>query len=744
MTTRTTTSKKKQLFLNIGGMQCSFCVETVNKALHQLEGVFDSGVSLAHEEVYVAYDPTKIDESHIKDSLRRLGFYIRDPQKLKAFKQEQEELRHSRNLVLASGMIVLITTIMMTLSWLDIKHPVFPYVNTILAAIIIFGIGNHVLKMAWASARRRILNQHVLMEVGAIGGFLGGIAGFFIQPWPMMDFFAAAIFITAYHLLSGYVSTLVRTKTSESVMRLLKLQPTVARVRRNGDEVEIPVTEVQKGDVVIVKPGESIPVDGIVIEGASYVDLGLVTGEPLPAIKKEGDEVIGGAMNHDGVLLVKVTRVGEETFLYQVSRSIQQARTLKPGILLLVEKVLKFFVPGVLVAALTALLFWIIVPFLFTGQPDYYKAFFSALAVSVMGYPCALGMATPLAMIRGSGEAAGYGILLRSGEAFQSFKDVDTIVLDKTGTITKGTPAVSTIRVMSPTHEEREVVRIAAAIEQYSEHPIGMAITKHARRLDVEYQSTSVMDFENIPGMGAKATVDGNQVIIGNLRFLQKEHVVVTKEHLSLARDLEKQGSTVVGISKNGEMLGLIALSDPIKHNAKEIITKMKQQGFNVIMMTGDNRHTADIIARSVGINHVFSELLPQDKAQKIRELQRDGRVVAMVGDGINDAPALTQANVGIAMAAGTDIAMESADIIIMNDDLKGILIAHRIAKQSYRKTKQNVILAFSFNGIGIPLAMIGLLTPFHAMIAMVLSVTTILANSFLGGHVKLRSRRFF
>ncbi len=725
---------EKQLFLNIGGMQCSFCVKTINRALRQVKGVDEVGVSLAHEEVFVRYQPSMTNEIIIKDTLKKLGFRIRDQDKIVSMKQEKEELKSHQKKMIFSSIGVGIASFLMILSWLGMTHIWFPIILTLTTMGMIFGVGKDILMMAVFSLRRGILNQHVLMEFGAIGGFIGGIVGFFISPWPMMDYFAAAIFITAYHLLSGYVAALVRIKSSSAVMKLLELQPPVARViQEDGSEIEKPIEEVKKDNIVIVKPGESIPVDGIIIRGSSHVNQSFVTGEPLPLFKEVNDEVIGGSINLDGVIFIKTTKIGDESFLTQVSKSMQQARALKPGMLLLVEKVLQYFVPGVLLAALLAFIIWTVISWLIMGEVNFYKAIFSSLSVLVMGYPCALGMATPLAMIRGSGEAAQHGILIRSGEIFQAFKDVNTVVLDKTGTITKGKPVVTKIIPVSNNLDENDILLIAAALEQFSEHPLARAITKLATQRGLNYTNMHVEKFKVIPGKGITAKLESDQYIIGSPRLLLQlgGHL---DAHDRKLRKLEKQGHTVIVLAKEHQLLGFIAFSDEIKEEAREIISILQDKlRMEVILVTGDTKKAARVIAKKVGIHRWYAEVLPQEKAKIIRRLQDEGHRVLMVGDGINDAPALTQANVGMAMASGTDIAMESADIILVNNHLRSILKARTITIKSYRKTKQNIAIAFSFNGIGIPLAMLGFLTPFHAMIAMILSVTAVLLNSYIG-----------
>jgi heavy metal translocating P-type ATPase len=502
----------------------------------------------------------------------------------------------------------------------------------------------------------------------------------------------------------------------------LGLVPNTARVVRDGREEEIPIEQVRPGDLVRVRPGESIPVDGEVVGGASGVDESVVTGESMPAEKVKGDAVIGGSINQTGTLLVRVTKVGEESFLSQVARQVEEARALKPGILALVDRVLQVYVPGVLVFAGAAILAWTLGAWLITGSPDWTRAIFAALAVLVMGYPCALGMATPLAMIRGGGMAAERGILMRSAEAFQVLKDVKKVVLDKTGTITRGEPAVVEVVALGG-YEKGEVLRLAAAAEASSEHPLARAVVALAEARRIELPKAE--DFQATAGKGITATVEGRRIAIGSPAFMRSEGQQV--------QAMQEAGNTVIVMAVDETPAALIAIADQLKADAIEAIEGLRRAGLEPVMLTGDNWRTAKAVAEKVGITEYRAEVLPQDKAQVVRELQRQGYRVAMVGDGINDAPALMQADVGIAIGAGTDIAIESADVVLIGERLGAVVDAYYIGKASYRKTVQNLSLAFAFNGIGVPFAATGLVHPVWAMIAMAASVSTVLVNSFAG-----------
>jgi P-type Cu+ transporter len=522
---------------------------------------------------------------------------------------------------------------------------------------------------------------------------------------------------------------LVHVRASQSVRRLLALQPPRARrIEVDGREVEVPLEELAVGARVRVRPGERIPVDGTVVEGASAVDESLVTGESLPRDALPGDEVIGGSLNQTGSVVVEVTRVGAQSFLRTVARQVAGARAMKPGILRLVDRVLLIYVPAVLAASAAGLLLWTVGPWGWAGQPDLLRASFAALSVLVMGYPCALGMATPLAIIRASGEAAERGILMRSGEAFHVFKDVDVMVLDKTGTLTEGKPAV--VRCLAMGRDEDDVLWLAASAETLSEHPLAQAIVQEAQTRGLALAKPEA--FEAHAGHGVVATIDGRQVVVGTERFLE-EAGIDTSPIRSALEQVQAQGQTAVLVAVDGRAGGVVALADRLKPDARTTVEALRRLGLEPVLLTGDNRRTAEAVAAEVGIAQVMAEVLPGQKAEEVRQRQHQGHKVAMVGDGINDAPALMQADVGIAMGAGTDIAIDAADIVLVGERLSALVEARELARRSYRLTATNVSLALGFNGIGVLAAVTGVVPPVWAMLAMALSVGVVLANSFVG-----------
>ena len=729
----------RRLQLKIGGLHCSFCAGTIEQAMDGTPGVRSASVNLAHEEALIEYEPAVVSAERLKATLLELGYTVRDASRPRTIEEDEAELRAQLQQLRFAAAAAAVAVGAMLLGLFGLlpagSGPLVAWLMPTLALSVIFGPGWHILTMAVASARRRILNQHVLLELGAFAGLSGGFLGLAFPRFPFMDFFAVAVFITTYHLLSGYVSLRVRTRASQSVRKLLALVPPKALLLRDGRETEVPLEDVRVDDVVRIRPGSSVPVDGVVIEGRSSVDEHLVTGESQPEGTEPGDTVIGGSLNQTGTLLVRVTRVGEETFLAQVAHHVEEARALKPGILILVDRVLQVYVPAVITAAAIGVLLWTVGAWILTGRADPARAVFAALAALVMGYPCALGMATPLALIRGGGMAAERGILMRSAEAFQVLKDVDTVVLDKTGTITRGRPEVVAIEALD--RSQNDVVGLAAAVETASEHPLARAIVDRARQDGIAVPASA--DFAATPGGGVEANVEGRPGIVGSPRFLAARQLDLDRFAGRIAEH-EQLGRTVVGVAAGGRIVGFLAIADALKDDASETIARLRAAGLEPIMLTGDNARTAAAIAGEVGIGQFRAEVLPQDKAAEVRRLQKAGRRVAMVGDGINDAPALMQADVGIAIGAGTDIAIESADVVLVGERLGAVVDAFHIGRASYRKTVQNLSLAFVFNGVGIPLAVTGLVHPAWAMAAMVASVSTVLANSF-GGRLLPRPK---
>ena len=761
---------------HIGGLHCSLCTGTIERTLGARPGVRRIAVSLTHEQALVDYDQSETTADALMGALQQIGYTLSDPSKVEPFERQEQALVRERNRFLwaltaslaAMGLIVdassawglglsalvylslvlfgfavlrgrsltaaVTATALLASSGLalyglrlaGVLSGYEPGLVALLAVVTVSGIARQMLVMGFQALRRGILNQHVLVEIGAFAGLTGGVIGLVAAPanYPTAAFFAVSVMVLTYHLFSEWLSLIVKTRSSQSVRRLLDLQPETARIITDQGEEDVPADQVTVGMKVRVRPGERIPVDGDVTEGRSAVDEALVTGEPMPVEKMAGSQVVGGAMNGSGTLVIEVTAVGYESFLQQVVRSIEDARALKPGLLHLVDRVLQIYAPAVLVVSALALLFWLLVPLLSGGEPAVERAIFAALTVLVMGYPCAIGISAPLSIVRGAGEAADRGVLMRTGEAFQAFRKVQRIVFDKTGTLTEGKPVVRSIT--SVDGNDDNLLALAAAVESASEHPLARAIVNAALERDVDFPE--VNDFQSESGLGVTAEVGGTRVLIGNPHFAETAKIDLSDYQKAIDTS-QSSGQTVIVVAQDNRLAGIIALGDTVRSDALDTINRLKDLGIKTALLTGDNQRAAEAIARELGITEVIAGVRPEEKAEQIRRFQRSERV-AMVGDGINDAPALMQADVGIAMGNGTDVAIDAADIIILNNRIDAVLTALEVSHWGYRKMLQNVSLAFVFNGVGIPLAATGLIYPVWAMMAMAVSVTAIFINS--------------
>ena len=761
---------------HIGGMHCSLCTGTIERALGAKPGVQRVAVSLTHEQALVEYDSNQNGAETLMGTLQQIGYTLSDPRKVEPFERQEQALAVERNRFVAAlamslaavGLIVdtasawtLGLSALVYVSLVGFGYAVLrgcgpalalagsaglaagglilfglrangvlagtePLLVGALALAMMFGLARHMGVMAFQALRRGILNQHVLVEIGAFAGLIGGAIGLVAQPagYPTAAFFAVSVMVLTYHLFSEWLSLIVKTRSAQSVKRLLDLQPDTAHVVSDGDERDLPVEQITAGMQVRVRPGERIPVDGEVVDGGSAVDESLITGEPLPVEKMTGDQVVGGAINGNGTVLIRVTAVGDESFLHQVISSVEDARALKPGLLHIVDRVLQVYTPTVLTISALAFVAWTLGAWLAGGDPEYQRAIFAALTVLVMGYPCAVGISAPLSIVRGAGEAADKGVLMRTGEAFQALRKIDTVVFDKTGTLTEGRPAVRDVHSIESNDDT--LLALAAAVEAASEHPLGRAVVEAALERGLDF--ADVADFQAESGRGVTAQVDGETVRVGSPAFLSAAGIVLEplQERIDAA---EQQGQTVIVVARGEQLLGAIALGDALRADTVDTIARLHDLGIRTAMLTGDNERTAAHIAERAGIDDVHAGVLPDAKAERLRDMQRHARI-AMVGDGINDAPALMQADIGIAMGSGTDIAIDAADIIILNGQVGAVITAWEISRWGYRKMLQNVGLAFAFNGIGIPLAATGLIYPVWAMVAMAASVTAIFVNS--------------
>lgn len=771
---------RRRIRARIGGLHCSLCTGTIEKALSRLPGVHTVAVSLTHEQALIEYDPNVAPPADLLKTLQDIGYTVADPRKLRPFEEEERELIRERwrfltaltMSIAAMGLVgypvdspwfplcVFSIASLVALAFVVLRSfgsqwaisgsallalfgsaiyyfqlqgkfgAATPWIAGLFALGVTFGIGFHIVRMAFMALRRGILNQHVLVEFGAFAGLTGGAIGLSFDPpdYPTVAFFSVTVMVLSYHIFSEWLSLIVKTRSSQAVKKLLDLEPDVAYVMREGRQENVPLEEVRVGDLVRIRPGSRVPVDGEVVSGESDVDESLVTGEPVPVVLRAGSRTLSGSLNGHGTLLVRVTVVGEESFLRQVIRSVEDARALKPGVLHLVDRVLRVYTPVVLLTAAAATLFWLLVPMIGGGAPDLQRAMFAGLSVLVMGYPCAVGISAPLSIVRGAGEAAERGVLMRTGEAFQVLRRVQRVVFDKTGTLTEGKPALRDMVAIKG--RDDELLAVAAAVEAASEHPLARAVVEEAFRRGIALRD--VEGFEAVTGRGVRARVGETKVIVGSPAFLSEEGVNVTAETARIDA-LEARGLTVIVVAHDGALLGLLALGDALRPDAADTVRRLHAMGIRTSLITGDNEQAARHFASAAGIEDVHARVLPAEKAALVRTLQDQHVRVAMVGDGINDAPALMQADVGIAFGSGADIAIESADVIILNQRLGGVIDAYTVSRHSYRKIVQNVALAFLFNGIGIPAAATGLVYPVWGMVAMAASVTTIFINSLWG-----------
>lgn len=719
-------------------MHCSLCTDSLRKALLRHEGVTEVRVSLAHGEVLIRYDPDRVRPETLRETLTTLGYQPRSPELANALAEEERELRHARRTALEMGILATPAVILMLLAiWLGTR-PGFSVAEAAIALFAVAGPARFVLRNGWQSLRRGILNQDVLASSATFAGLIGGLLGLLNPSFPAGAFFAAATFVLTFHAIGGYASILVHVRASQSVRQLLALQPpTASRLETDGRETEVPVESLAPGDRVRVRPGERVPADGRLETGTSALDVKLVTGEPLPRDVGPGDEVVGGSLNLTGSLIIEVTTVGERSFLHQIARQVNEARAMKPGILRFVDRVLLVFVPIVFIAAALGGLLWTVGAFWLTGAVLWERAGFAVLGALIMGYPCALGMATPLSMIRTSGEMASRGILMRSGEAFQLLRSVDTVVFDKTGTLTEGRPSV--VAVWSPGGDEGRVLTLAAAAERLSEHPLARAIVAEAERRALP--TAEAERFLALPGLGVRASASGQEILVGTEELLFGSGATQRGAAEAWASAQRDAGRTTIFVASDGQLAGALALADRTKPDADAVVHALQDRGLRVVVASGDDRRVVRTLAERLGVDEWRAGLLPAQKRELVSQLQQNGHRVAFVGDGINDAPALMQADVGVAISAGTDIAIESADVVLVGDRLEPVEEALALATSSYTLTVRNVLLALGVNAVGLAAAVTGLLQPAWAMLAMAGSVSIVLLHTG-GTPVRVRVGR--
>ena len=738
--------------LNIEGMTCASCAQTVEKATKKLPGVSESNVNLATEKMTIKFDPTVISVSDITLAVSNAGYEAHEDietadsvDEYREKKQRQIKTMWKRFWISAVITIPLLYIAMGHMIGLPLPEIIDPMMNPkafsltqFILTIPVMILGKKFFTVGFKTLCKGHPNMDSLVALGTSAAFLYSmIATIMIwmgdPSYAMALYYESAAVILSLITLGKYFEALSKGKTSEAIKKLMGLAPKTAMVVRNGKEAEISVDEVVEGDILIVKPGGKMPVDGIVVEGMTSVDEAMLTGESIPVEKNVGDNIIGASINKNGTIQYKATKVGKDTTLSQIIKLVEDAQGSKAPIAKLADIISGYFVPIVIVLAILSGLVWY-----FSGQTGVF-ALTITISVLVIACPCALGLATPTAIMVGTGKGAEHGVLIKSGGALETTHQIQIIVFDKTGTITEGKPKVTDIVVVNGISEE-ELLTLAASAEKGSEHPLGEAIVRGAEDKGLIFKKTQ--SFKAIPGHGIEVTIDGNNLLLGNRKFMDDCNISLD----SLATrsdDLASQGKTPMYIAMNDKIAGIIAVADTVKENSLKAIEKLHKMGIEVAMITGDNKRTAEAIAKQVGIDRVLSEVLPEDKATEVKKLQDEGKKVAMVGDGINDAPALAQADVGIAIGSGTDVAMESADIVLMRSDLMDVPTAVELSKSTIRNIKQNLFWAFAYNTLGIPFAMgilyiFGgpLLNPIIAGAAMSLSSVSVLLNA-------LRLKRF-
>ena len=731
------------LSLPVKGMTCAGCASKIEETLKNIEGVLSATVNLATEKATVTLIPGVVDISVLQEAVKKIGYELGEREVKEEVREEEEEkkMQEARfRMWVAWGFTIPIILWMFIEMFLGITFP-NPFLYNLglilLSLPVLFWVGRHTYQSGLKAVMHGHANMDTLISLGTGVSFLTGPAYFFT---PVANYAGVAAMIMAFHLTGRYVEAKAKGRASQAIRKLLELGAKKANVLRDGKEVEVPIEEVRVGDIMIVRPGEKIPTDGVILEGESAIDESMATGESMPVNKKKGDEVIGATVNQEGLIKVRATKVGKDTFLAQVIKMVEECQGSKVPIQEFADRVTSIFVPLVLGIAVITFLAWIFFPslmyslvqkgsFLPWVNPELTVitlAIVSTVAVLVIACPCALGLATPTALMVGSGIGAEQGILIRSGEAIQTLKEVKIVVFDKTGTLTKGKPEVTDV-ISGEGYDEKTVLFFAGSAEKGSEHPLGKAVVEKAKLEGLNLED--IQKFQAIKGKGVMAEVKGKKVLVGSRRLMQENGIDPQPLEKELAR-LEEEAKTAMLVSVDGTLAGVIAVADTLKEDSVEAVRELHRMGIKTGMITGDNRRTAEAIARKVGIDHVLAEVLPEGKVKEIQRLQEEFGTVAMVGDGINDAPALTQANVGIAIGTGTDIAIESSDVTLVRGELKGVIRAIKLSRATFRKIKQNLFWAFFYNVVMIPVAVIGWMHPVLAEIAMATSSVSVVTNA--------------
>jgi len=730
----------------VEGMHCASCVLNVKKAIEKIDGVKLANVDLSTKSAIVKYEGN-IPFEEFYNAVRNAGYELFKEEEEKA---ELEFIRKERIRLLVSWVFTLPLAVKMILSMIFhiefLPEMLSMYVDIVISGIVIFVIGFPVIKHTFIAIKNLSFNMDSLIGIGTIASFATGVLK--ISGLKIEDFSVIGAMIMSINHIGNYIKELSTGKASEAIKKLVLLGAKDAHLITEEGIIDVPVENLKVGDILLVKPGEKIPSDGVIIEGETSINESIATGESMPVDKKVGDKVIGATINQYGVIKVRIEKVGKDTFLSQVIKLVSKAQASKVPVQELADKITSYFVPVILLLSILTFTLWFFfpaygekilsvlkpfLPWIMEGSDRLSMALFASIATLVIACPCALGLATPTALMVGMGKAATNGILIRKGEAIQRMKDVDTVVFDKTGTITEGKPVVIDYIAI----EEKLFFEVALALLSLSEHPLAKAIVDFLSSRQID-SKVNVNGFESIPGKGVKANIDGKMCYAGSLNFIEESGVVITKDTKEKISNFLAEGKTIVAIAVEKNLAGAFAISDRIKPDSNEAIKLLHTLGLKTIMLTGDNKLSAGYIAKNAGIDEYFANLLPEDKIEIVKKLQKQGRVVAMVGDGINDAPALKQSDVGIAIGSGTDIAIESADITLVGSNLIGVYKAFLISTKTFDKIKQNLFWAFFYNVVAIPLAMLGILHPLIAELAMAFSSVNVVANSIRLSKVRL------
>jgi Cu+-exporting ATPase len=723
----------KKTTISISGMHCASCAQKIESNLRKLKGVKSANVNLATERATLEFNEKTINEDKIISVIEKLGYgVIRESHEEEMIDKEkvarENETKSLKRLFLFSLILsVPIFTISMVLEWFGIMLPNKNIILLLLATPIQFIAGYRFYKGALLSLRARTASMDTLIAIGTSAAYFYSLSVILFPSIGLGEevYFETSAVLITFILLGKWLEAVTKGKASDAIKKLMGLQPKTATVIRNGKEMQIQIKDVIVGDIVIVKPGQKIPVDGVVVEGLSSVDESMITGESIPIEKKRGDKVIGGTFNKHGSFKFKTTKVGRDMVLSQIIKLVEDAQGSKAPIQRLADKVSSYFVPAVMIIAIISFSVWY-----FVFEQTFVFSLSIFIAVLIIACPCALGLATPTAIMVGTGKGAENGILIKGAEALENAHKLTTIVFDKTGTLTKGKPEVTDI-VVSGKLSKKDVLRYAAIAEKSSEHPLAEAINNKAKEERLKIPAAE--HFKAIPGYGIEAKYRKN-ILLGNRKLMQKYKIRIENEE-EISR-LENEGKTVMILALDRNIAGMIAVADTLKDFSNKAVEKLHRMGKEVIMITGDNKKTADAIARQLGIDYVLAEVLPEDKEKEIRKLQKKGKIVAMVGDGINDSPALARADIGIAIGAGSDVALETGQIVLMKNDIRDVVAAIELSNYTIKKIKQNLFWAFFYNFIGIPIAA-GVLYPFilNPMIAgaaMALSSVSVVSNSLL------------